>query len=502
MKKLTIILFLALIHLTLTAQNNGASAILDFLTTNRATAKHMSSAQLRGAQILSGFLNSQSQRAHELKVAQTGQAQVNVNAYPNQQVISAPSELKAKLVREADGRVYLYYGNNEPRLIPEEYLLRAMGIDYDTDYTADEMADLKRVIAFEGFAIPNRVVRKNMESVYCIGKKKRKNFRIQSYDFTDAKWGNDLYSVKKIDLYDEETYLYKKGEIEEDYVTLIDNAGFNYFLKHYKWASSSVVLEFCYHPNPKQLISTFFCNWREPYGANSMRGFKIDAYHGIKRTFKQGDKMEAIIVGYSGEGVMIRSTVYEMETGKVIIAVESDYSNSSIKTQKFHTERLTPGKYLYMVQIIDEKDSTGKTMVKNTFEILPGKIKKEPIKSPQKEVARGLFFAASEYVDGPYYGVNKSSYDISKENVRIYMNLKINDNNKNVIFQAYTLSGELVGESTHSVDEYRYIGPGPNSTKDLDFIDKVKLKGVGKYKIKAIVEATGEEFIRILTIEM
>ncbi len=102
--------------------------------------------------------------------------------------------------------------------------------------------------------------------------------------------------------------------------------------------------------------------------------------------------------------------------------------------------------------------------------------------------------------DGGFSGLNKSVYDITQETIWISTNVIINDNNKNIIYESYTLDGKFLGRT---VDDStgRFTGSGSTVDDNPDFIDQVRLHGAGKYKIKAIVEATGEEFTRILTIK-
>lgn len=490
MKKYVILLFLITNSVLINAQNKALSGVLDFLSTNPGTSKNLTDGQIVGARIISNFLNNQTQQAHEVNVARAGQTQVNV-AYPNHQVISAPAEPEARLQREADGRVYLYYGNHEPRLIPEEYLLRAMGIDYETDYTADEMSELKGKIG--NVSLTTLISQEEQLSAYGY---------VSYYDFASI---SDLVKVV------ERSYPYT---VFYDYEN-----GININKKRVKVPKNTWVISTSRHKR-KEFNYLFACSWLDDLDGN---GLAFDEVNGIKKTFKQGEKGQ-LVLGYCNpeQKMTLGLKLINYHTGQKLVErnIEVDVLSPGIVYWPLGAEQLPIGKYLFSVTMLGGSGATGAVTMKTTFKIISDensdvKFSSNLLKTfpslPSSEMkvvdiisgekaARGIYFF--EKIMGEYfYNLNKPEYDISKMNVTVKLNVMINDINKNVIWQSYTLAGELLGTTTKSIERSTFTGPTSNPTENFDFLDMVKKTGSGKYKIKAIVEATGEEFTRILTIE-
>jgi len=471
------------------AQNNGLSAVLDFLTTNPETSKHMTNGQIVGARIISNFLNSNAQMQHDLEVAQAGQPQVNVNAKSNVQEI--PNSPEAHLKREADGRVYLYYGNHEPILIPEKYLLSAMGIDYDTDYNSDEILSLKRMLSHDDFVYPTRLEKRNLPAVNDARRwRDRKGIY---YDFTDPKWGEKLALVQG----EQTGLIYYKAYSDK------------YPGKHVQLAVNDHIINFTYYEILQQLDFSFTCNWFE--NTSFMEGIpKLENFHGIKRNFKQGEKLEIIVAAALERRTVIKMSYFNEETGDSVGSIRNSFENMYYFHAPINTTAFPVGKYLYFVQIENPDKTTGKSLLRGYFNILPSTNSSPTTTVSSNEqfvniqdIPRGIFFYSGSKMEGEvpiYSGVNKSEYDISHGIVRVELNALIKGSNLDVVWQSFTLSGELLGTTTR--DHFgAVIGDDLDPYKDKDFLDKVALHGPGKYIIKAMVEATGEEFERILTIK-
>ena len=118
-------------------------------------------------------------------------------------------------------------------------------------------------------------------------------------------------------------------------------------------------------------------------------------------------------------------------------------------------------------------------------------LEKEYRKRISYSTPKGIFFWSSwSDLNGDgrrdsieFRGLNKSAYSLSRDTLYVSMNFP--EEYGEIIIQSWTKDGRLVGTTTYNFQFLSaWIGPDSKPDYRSDFIDMVKINGVGEYKIK------------------
>jgi len=198
---------------------------------------------------------------------------------------------------------------------------------------------------------------------------------------------------------------------------------------------------------------------------------------------------------YDGQDLSLK--IYSMEDGKTINYFNEKYSGG-LNIQNFICESIyfpKSGKYKAVLNTSNNKTfSLDFDIIKTQAQI--SEIEKPELKNYYDAQAPQGLFVYNDWIDSnknekceknEFTGLEKKIFNLDKE--KMYVGLNVANKTGNVIFMTYTEKGELIGAS---VDSYQRIwghlvglnGDGSNR----DFVDRIRERGLGKYKIVAIFE--------------
>jgi len=198
---------------------------------------------------------------------------------------------------------------------------------------------------------------------------------------------------------------------------------------------------------------------------------------------------------YNGQNLNLK--IYSLNDGKIINYFNEIYPNSS-HISLFECENMyfpESGKYKAVLNAGDNKTfSLDFEIIKAQAQI--SEIEKPEIKNYYDAQAPQGLFVYNDWIDSnknekceknEFTGLEKKIFNLDKEEMHVGLNVA----NKigNVIFMTYTEKGELIGASVNSYQRIRghYIGPNGDGS-NRDFVDRMRERGPGKYKIVAIFE--------------
>lgn len=200
----------------------------------------------------------------------------------------------------------------------------------------------------------------------------------------------------------------------------------------------------------------------------------------------------------------------------LILTIIDDYSGNQLFHDKYiipwkeHKNRLQYfqisagslpiGNYIYKVKLQDRVTNTVHNVFIEKFEIVQGNSGTREVSYNEKKYRqnnvsyscpKNIFFCTSwndlnkngKYDFNEFNGLNKSSYSLSKDS--LWVSLNFPGKTGEIIIQSWTKDGKLLGTTTKSYQRLmtNMISPNSNPYNSMDFIDMVKINGVGEYKI-------------------
>ena len=197
---------------------------------------------------------------------------------------------------------------------------------------------------------------------------------------------------------------------------------------------------------------------------------------------------------YNGQNLNLK--IYNLNDGKIINYFDKQCISSGI--QDFPCESLyfyESGKYKAVLNAGNSKTfSLDFEIIKAQAQI--SEIEKPEIKNYYDAQAPQGIFVYNDWIDlnknekhekNEFTGLEKKIFNLDKE--KMHVGLNVANKTGNVIFMTYTEKGELIGAS---VDPYQriwahFVGPtGDGSNRD--FVDRMRERGPGKYKVVATFE--------------
>lgn len=228
----------------------------------------------------------------------------------------------------------------------------------------------------------------------------------------------------------------------------------------------------------------------------------FDEFKQIQNTFYDNENF-LIAIAYStdkfAEG-QIKFELLNNYTGELIRQYERDATKNhrGIEYFSISSNELPIGTYTVNAKLLN---SSSQTYASNNtiLNIKEGNSSTREISNWEKSVKekinnstpKGIFFYNSwddlnnnnMYDYNEFSGLNKSSYNLSTE----VMKIGINYPNKSgeIIIQSWTKDGELLGTTTNNYQRVsgHWAGKGGNPYTSMDFIDMIQIRGAGEYKI-------------------
>lgn len=436
------------------------AGVIDFLLRNPKTANKMNSTETVALDIIGDLLKTESQRKYQLEYATAGRNQIMINSNDGRQAQFVKNE-QGKIFLLVDGIVYP---------IAQELVNEASGNKTTTGQNNISFAEINTT-EIENWINKPEIIRYK-EPYYVSSGGEYVSQIISNTDTPQEYIGDENYNA-----------LQKK--YQDNKIKLPPGTKLTIGKAYYK----------------NSVCSPIMFKWaRDLDGSGSM---SFDEFKQIKKSFYDNENFN-IAIFYNtdkyAEGNLLIS-LFDSYTGNLIIQDERNIQKNhrGIEYLQISSNQLQVGEYIVNANLVD---NSPKSLAANNsnFNIVQGNSSTREMSNDEKNYRTnfinnstpiGIFFCTSwndknknhKYDFSEFIGLNKDSYSLSSDSLHVSINFP--DKFGEIIIQSWTKEGKLVGTTTKQYQRImtNYINPKSNPYDSMDFIDMVKITGVGEYKI-------------------
>jgi hypothetical protein len=253
----------------------------------------------------------------------------------------------------------------------------------------------------------------------------------------------------------------------------------------------------------EKIIVAFAYKWAKDFNKDGY--YEFSEYKQVKNSFYNNENFKLVVaydlIDANEKEYTIICEVFDDYTGERVDYKSSYADKGKFKLQFFDiaAESWTEGKYLLYIKLHNRETSEDVSYLTNEIHIKQGDPSTKEVsileKNYRKKIGyncpKNIFFCSTwkdknnngRYDYEEFNNLNKKSYSLSKDILTVGINFP--NKTGEIIIQSWTMDGELLGTTTKSYQRLmtNSIFPGSNPYDEMNFIDMVKIKGIGEYKI-------------------